>query len=666
MSSIEGDYYEPGDPHSFGRPPKPLSGEDLDAFQEDAQYYLTHPDAFLRLLHGQDEGMQRSIGIIKRDHFLSAFPEIAEGVDFVFQYLPLIMSEYGLDQDSLKTVEELTLFYDEILANFYAEEGQIRGGGLETNYIYFERPPQEQSYEYIGERIGRSIRRYFHQDRSYKTQAFFGWLGRQVMKKNCPETDFSFDRHAKMAAEEKAEELAKLREIKSRIEKGLEGEISLEKCYNFFRDFHWQLPSLDCAETPLQYQLASKISDAIINLPDHPDDTHNFEHFYREWQEAARKGIPELIIQLPWEKEFQREEGVVSYETWMTDLQRFISRSRKIDPRDRNFYDGLVWMLREHGIDDPAELPQDEVMAWYEKVETRHQRRWANSHLYYWRQDDACVFGNLVFDLEKMSAATQEELLPLWFKMHCRDFLRSLEWVIEETEAFETTYFRFIDIRSVAEGYALAQAQIEEIMAHLPEIVRLPEAEVHHRFLLAEPRILSDKQDYGENSGDDLYKGRFDRHPFDFDEHANLSEEDQHWLVLIEGGPNASLFENLKFFEFTSEQWVLGVHPLFYGFDYSDREADAFLSGDYQEFLDEQRALTAFRCEERRISELKAGDFSLPKNMEDLLANLDLHRKRLLPKKNNPQVSRRLMALQQVEEILREIQEKGLLKEPGD
>lgn len=589
----EKDFYEPGDPRSFGKPIDESSV--VEGMNELAENYnpYTNPENFLKLSEGRDKGMKDVLKIIARDRFFSGFPSLEKGEKFMEKYLPLMAKEYGMGETVKEVLEKTPLFYHEILKGLWESDEQIGIGGLETMYIFIDKPPENKSYEYLGEKIGRAIRKSFQEDRSYKTQAFFGWAGRQVMKKACPETDFSLDRHYLGVEDEKKNTRELFQNLIKKVELGIEGELTLEKCYKFFLDLFFQTPSLSDASTPLEYRYTETLSvDFRVDssMPTRPDSKNSFEKFWESWQEMTKE---------------IGQEGKV-------DLEK--------KPQNWFFYD-----LKDNFKD---------------------------------------IFGELLSSSKKMTGVTKEKLMPKWYEMLRSVLKKDLKCVAEEAEEFETTYFRFIKNKPVAEGYALAQEHIEEILANLPEIIKLPEEEIHRRYLSKEAKILSDEYDYGHNSTIDQYDIlEEDSLAPSHNELEKMDKETRKYWALIRWGDNFNLYKKMQSFKFSFEQGVLGLTPLFFGFDQSDRHTEAFFKGqeEYQKFYQLEEIKTPIKREEKRIEELKSGVFALPQNPDDLLKNADLHIERLKKLEETPQIKKRIEVLEEVKGIIIEIRQKGLL-----
>lgn len=114
----------------------------------------------------------------------------------------------------------------QLLFDFFVGKEEIEEGGQETGYINFNKPPKEQSYEYIGEKLTRLFRERVHNDKDTKTRAFFGWVGRHLMKMIYSETDFSLDRHNQMVDKDKEEIAEIFKTFREKVEKGVEGDLT--------------------------------------------------------------------------------------------------------------------------------------------------------------------------------------------------------------------------------------------------------------------------------------------------------------------------------------------------------------------------------------------------------------------------------------------------------
>ena len=562
--------YMPGDPRSFGKSADPSGLEELSSL---FNHFYSTPSAEMRLSHGQDPSIQACFQLMKRDRLLSSFPEVQEGVKFLEKVLPTFIKELTMD-DQLSspglqpkiTISDLEInkkkFFSQLLFDFFAGKEEIEEGGQETGYIMMDQPPKEQSYEYIGEKLTRLIRARVHDDKDPKTRAFFGWIGRHLMKKICPETDFSLDRHNKMVDKEKKKMADTFKKFREKLEKSIDGDLTSEKAYGFFgelRNLADFFARVDSAGTPLAVRVSGNLRI-------------NFD------------GFDDIYKYLPY------EESDIFHNT--NTFSMFLQNWQEVPSKDFNY--------RE-----------------------------------YYRKKAPKVFEDVSKD-DSARTISKEQLLPKWFEMHKTILLEETEWIAKDAQDFNVTYFRFIRNNNIAAGYVYAEEYKDEIFANLPDVLKLTEEEVQARFMQGKPKILHDEYDSGKNSAADSYRDvNFEEmgEPLaEIIEEATpppivLTEEekartDEDWLNVIINGPNARLYEELKAYGiFSSEEWLLGVHPLFFGNWLSDEEANLAYAGKLKAFYASHKNLAPIEVEKKRIEEFKAGIFSPPKNYEDLIVN---------------------------------------------
>lgn len=440
--SLRDGYYEPGNPRTVGLPAKPVIAEELRKFFDQH----SSPEAIRRLSEGRDPAMNAIYAVFQRDALLSSFPGILDTIDFLGEVFPKFIDQVKGEEaqpgqeilfQELKQEEKPNIlaefrkdksnFAVKLLSDFLLKGDGVVDGGQETAYIFVSPREKEVSYEYIGEEIMKQMRAAFSDDHDPKVKAFFGWVGRHLMKKVNPSTDFSLDRHNKMVEEDRAEILGEIRGFKERFEKGIEGEFTLENCYAFFNELRalaWNFPNILTAETPLQWRV----------------------------QETLRKfpGYNDLTTYLP-------EEG-----------ERFGFGT------ENNF----SWFVENW------KKPEDKT-------------GWS------WRKSYTERFPQIFGDLTQSDSFDEGVLMEKWFQLLITITSVGMDRVERDTKDFVVTYFRFIDNRSTAEGYAYAQKHIEEILANLPRVVRLSEDEIKERFMWGMPPIFYDDDDNGINRSDE-------------------------------------------------------------------------------------------------------------------------------------------------------------------
>ena len=75
-------------------------------------------------------------------------------------------------------------------------------GGIQTDFVQVKYTPEER-YELIGDFLMRLIRQKLVKEKKRHVSAYFGWLGRRLMKHYFPETKFSLDWHVEKVNETK-------------------------------------------------------------------------------------------------------------------------------------------------------------------------------------------------------------------------------------------------------------------------------------------------------------------------------------------------------------------------------------------------------------------------------------------------------------------------------
>lgn len=108
----------------------------------------------------------------------------------------------------------------------------------------------------------------------------------------------------------------------------------------------------------------------------------------------------------------------------------------------------------------------------------------------------------------------------------------------------------------------------------------------------------------------------------------------QYFLRQIGEGPNASLFQQLvNLWEFSLEEHMLGISPLFFGPARSHELTYVFFEGRVEDFMrkeEHKASRTSIEEQERlRIDELIMGRFTLPQNVDDLIRRADKELNRL-------------------------------------
>ena len=158
------DFYEPGNPRTFGNPPNTVGlGASLRASSE----RYSSLSARMRLLHGQDPTIKGIYQIMRRDRLLSIFPEVQQGVQFLDEVLPKFIEECQGNQLASSEISGLPEEFDEnkegffgqFLFDFFTGHEEAEVGGQEVLYLFMDRPPQAQSYEYLGERLMKITRK---------------------------------------------------------------------------------------------------------------------------------------------------------------------------------------------------------------------------------------------------------------------------------------------------------------------------------------------------------------------------------------------------------------------------------------------------------------------------------------------------------------------------
>lgn len=421
QASPDDGYYEPGSPRTYGLLSRPLTEEDISGFFGN----FSSDESLQRLSDGRDSDVNAIINMLRRDSLLATFPDMMGVKEFLKDTLPGFRKAALGDEITDESDEKITKLSVKLLANVINSPNAVIEGGQEAAYISLRNREKEASYEYIGEAVMRIFREEFVKDSDPRVSAFFGWVGRHLMKKIDPSTDFSFDRHNQMVEEDRKVMLDLFCEFREAFEKGIEGEFGLDNCYAFFgklREIAGDFPDMFSSQTPLQlriYQDLSEISSFvhIQNLLPVPEgfywETSNkFSDFANNWRKP--------------------EEGGWSYKKSYTEC-----------------------------------YPD--------------------------------IFGDITPDGE----VTEEILMQKWFRMLTETVSEAVSSTEKDAREFEVTYFRFIPNRVIAEGYAFAQKHIEDILAKLPEIIRLSDDEIRKKFMQGAPPIFYDKDDSGQNMSED-------------------------------------------------------------------------------------------------------------------------------------------------------------------
>jgi len=572
MSALpDREHYNIGDPRSFGKPvdPQGLEGS-MSSF---ASHYST-PSAEMRLFHGQDPMMQQFSQLMRRDRLLSAFPDVQEGIQFLEKVLPAFVKELTVgnqlppsDSQSKLIIPELEAdkekFVSQLLFDFFVGKEEIEEGGQETGYISFNKPPKEQSCEYIGEKLTRLIRARVHEDRDPKTRAFFGWIGRHLMKKIYPKTDFSLDRHNEMVNKEKKEMTEAFKKFRERLEKGIEGDLSLEKAYRFFGelgDLISPFTSLDCAETPLAVRISQDLrinfngfNDIEEFLPtregEYSYSSYTFSKFIKNWQEKPSEGFNY--------REYYRGQSPKVFEDIPQDddVIRTIPKEQLLP----KWFEMLRTILLEE-TDYVPRVVQDFNVTYFRFIGNKSV---ATGYAYAQEHRD-----EILANLPQVLQLTEEEI-----QMH---FMQGDPKILHDE----------YDSGENSSDDMYKDVNFEEIGEPLTEFVKE----------MALPSIVLTEEE--------------------------KAKTDEDWFDLIANGPNAQLYKDLKTCPaFSDEEWFLGMHPLFFGNWLGDKEVSLAYEDKLKAFFEQRRNLTPIEAEKERIEEFKAGVFSPPKNYEDLIIN---------------------------------------------
>lgn len=562
-------YYNPGDPRSFGKPVDPSGLK--DSVSSLFSRYST-PSAERRLFYGQDPTVQTVLQLMRRDRLLSTFPDAQEGVQFLEKVLPVFIKELTVGNQLFfpdlqpKLIIDLETdkkkFFSQLLFDFFTGGEEIEEGGQETGYIMMNQPPKEQSYEYIGEKLTRLIRGRVHTDKDPKTRAFFGWIGRHLMKKIYPETDFSLDRHNKMVDKEKKEMTEAFKKFRERLEKGVEGNLTLEKAYHFFGelgDFISPFTSL-FSETPLAVRVSHNLrlnfngfDDIKDFLPTREEEysysSYTFSKFVGRWQEKPSKDFhyreyykgkaPKIFEDIPQDDEVARtmpKEQLLP--KWFEMLRTILSEETDWIPRDaQNFNVTYFRFIGNKNVADGyayAEEHKDEILA----------------------------------NLPQVLQLTEEGVQAR--------FMQEEPKILHDKYDYgqNTSDDMYRDVNFEETGQSFAEMKEEA----------------------TPPSIILTKEE--------------------------KARTDEDWFDTIGHGPNARIYEELKAHGvFSDEEMLLGVDPLFFGNWLSDQYVNLASTDNLEKFYEQRRNLTPIEAERERIEEFKAGIFSLPKTYEDLIIN---------------------------------------------
>lgn len=173
-------------------------------------------------------------GMVKsfmRSSFAQGFGGLTKNKELVEIFLQKASEDLGLTE-----LLNMKSFSDEIAASAIMELSAgvgYRMGGMQQDYIRMKIEPEEY-YELIGDFLMRAVRSRFAKDDSFETQAFFGWIGRRLMKQYVPETKLAIDESNQLAEKEKKEYLDTLDECIKRFEEGVKENLTFEKANEFF------------------------------------------------------------------------------------------------------------------------------------------------------------------------------------------------------------------------------------------------------------------------------------------------------------------------------------------------------------------------------------------------------------------------------------------------
>lgn len=140
----------------------------------------------------------------------------------------------------------------------------FKSGGLSECYVCLK-TPQKKLYEYYGDLTMQTIRKMYFKEDGIEINAFFGWVGRHLMKKFVPETIFSLDEHEKMETEQKQEYFDIIDETLKILDEPMKDydTKNVEERLKYLREKNFNFGSIshiffECCENPLDmyiYQL---------------------------------------------------------------------------------------------------------------------------------------------------------------------------------------------------------------------------------------------------------------------------------------------------------------------------------------------------------------------------------------------------------------------------
>ncbi|OGJ17627.1 hypothetical protein A3K73_03500 [Candidatus Pacearchaeota archaeon RBG_13_36_9] len=244
----------------------------------------------------------------------------------------------------IKKLEEVIDFSPEIgtfINNKFANGIGYREGGLRMQYVYAELP-REQSMEYFGDLLMQAAREIFFPREKKITKAFFGWIGRHLMKEFFPETQFSYDEHLELDRKDKQRYDQEIRRCMTALKRGIKGDLIPERVRKWFKEFdmigEYSIPGCTLMEScanPLELFLHSLDSEGpkgtiqgIVGFGDE-EGFPNFEHFKEsilgsdEGMSMSRKLYLELVRNAGFKPEDINEGNVlkVYYESRKGELR---------------------------------------------------------------------------------------------------------------------------------------------------------------------------------------------------------------------------------------------------------------------------------------------------------------------------------------------------------
>ncbi len=334
-------------------------------------------------------------------------------------------------------------------------------GGRGTAYIRFENEP-ERSYEYLGDDMMRLVRKTLVKGDSQDVSAFFGWIGRILMKSYAPETKTSFEEHMQLSEDEKKELVGELKKGKKDLRLSVFEKFLTKFNVNDFREQEQQnfMHGKDIANrtNPELAAIAflsgrngyfssdteNPLKTYAWQVVGSPDYTHDLASEYTLYKTSSliKKWFGEKFE----EEESKRGEGKgrwVNTEDWFNELSA-------------NSEQFKTWLSTEKSTITPED--------WYKQ------------------KKDPC-------------------LLQQWFRKKRKEFSDSYGLgaiLIEKRFKSEDTYTCFVDNEDMRKGYYFAQQNLSSVLPNIGAVLQMPAKEIQEKFMkggMPHYYILRDRRD---------------------------------------------------------------------------------------------------------------------------------------------------------------------------